>query len=50
MTHNQHVVGDNTDFTWDSQIFGMENRFAAQLQLSKNWITLVEEGNPDAYP
>ena len=21
VTHNQHVVGDNTDFTWDSQIF-----------------------------
>ena len=50
VTHNQHVVGDNTDFTWDSQIFGMENCFAAQLQLSKNWITFVEEGNPDAYP
>jgi iron complex outermembrane receptor protein len=50
VTHNQHVVGDNTDFTWDSQIFGMENRFAAQLQVSKNWITFVEEGNPNSYP
>jgi iron complex outermembrane receptor protein len=43
--HNQHIVGNNTDLIWDSVLFGMENRFAAQLQLSRNWITFVEEGN-----
>jgi iron complex outermembrane receptor protein len=42
--HNQKVIGDNADFTWDSRIFGMDNRLAAQLQLSKNWITFTEEG------
>ena len=28
----------------------MENRFAAQLQASRNWITFVEEGNPNDFP
>lgn len=48
--HDQKVTGNNTDFTWDSRFFGMDNRVAAQLQLSRNWITFVEEGNPDTYP
>jgi iron complex outermembrane receptor protein len=50
VSHNQHVVGDNTDLTWNSSIFGMENRFAAQLQMSRNDITFTEEGNPNDYP
>ena len=28
VSHNQHVIGDNTDLTWNSSFFGMENRFA----------------------
>ncbi len=50
VTHNQHVVGNNLDFLWDSRIFGMDNRLAAQLQVSGNWITFAEEGNPNDYP
>jgi iron complex outermembrane recepter protein len=51
VTHNQHVVGNNTDLMWDSKLlFGMDNRLAAQLQVSRNWITFVEEGNPNDYP
>ncbi len=50
VTHNQHVIGDNADFTWDSRIFGFDNRFAAQLQVSRDWITFVEEGDPNDYP
>jgi iron complex outermembrane receptor protein len=50
VTHNQHIIGDNADLSWDSQVFGMENRFAAQLQVSRNWITFVEEGDPNDYP
>jgi iron complex outermembrane recepter protein len=50
VTHYQHVVGNNTDLLWDSHLFGMDNRLAAQLQVSRNWITFVEEGNPNAYP
>ena len=48
--HNQHVVGDNLDFLWDSRLFGMDNRLAAQLQVSGDWITFTEEGNPNDYP
>jgi iron complex outermembrane receptor protein len=34
--HDQHLVGNNTDVLYDSYLFGMENRTAAQLQLSRN--------------
>jgi iron complex outermembrane recepter protein len=50
VTHDQHLIGDNADFTWDSLLFGMDNRFAAQLQASRNQITFVEEGNPNDFP
>jgi iron complex outermembrane receptor protein len=50
VTHNQHVVGDNLDFLWDSRLFGMDNRLAAQLQVSGNWIKFTEEGDPNDYP
>ncbi len=44
VTHNQHVVGNNLDFLADSRLFGMDNRFAAQVQVSGNWITFTQEG------
>jgi iron complex outermembrane recepter protein len=50
VTHDQNLVGNNLDFTADTGFFGMENRFAAQLQASRNWITFVEEGNPNDFP
>jgi iron complex outermembrane recepter protein len=50
VTHNQNLIGDNADLTWDSRLLGFDNRFAAQLQASKNWITFVEEGNPNDFP
>jgi iron complex outermembrane receptor protein len=34
--HDQHLVGNNTDVVYNSYLFGMENRAAAQLQLSRN--------------
>ncbi len=48
--HNQHVFGNNADLVWDSAFFGMENRLAAQLQVSRNDIKFTEEGNPDTFP
>ena len=42
VSHDQKLIGDNTDLTWDPQFFGMENRLASQLQLSRNWITFTE--------
>src|SRR5262249_5350646 len=50
VTHDQNLVGNNLDFTADHIFFGMENRFAAQLQTSRNWITFVQEGNPNDFP
>ena len=50
VTHDQHVVGNNVDLLLNSQIAGMDNRFAAQLQASRNTIVFTEEGNPNAYP
>lgn len=50
VTHDQNLVGNNLDFTADTGFFGLENRFAAQLQVSRNWITFVEEGNPNDFP
>ena len=50
VTHKQQVVGDNTDITWNSSFFGMENRFAGQLQLSRNDIQFQQEGNPNTFP
>jgi iron complex outermembrane recepter protein len=49
VTHNQLVSGNNADLTWDSSFFGMANRFAGQLQVSRNYITFNEEGN-GGYP
>jgi iron complex outermembrane receptor protein len=47
--HNQHVVGNNIDFLWNSRLFGMDNQLAAQLQVSGDRITFTEEGN-GGYP
>ena len=41
--HNQSIFGNNADLTLDSLLFGMENRFAAQLQTSSNRITFKED-------
>jgi iron complex outermembrane recepter protein len=49
VTHDQHVFGNNTDLIWNSSFFGMENRLAAQLQVSRNDIRFGEEGN-GGYP
>jgi iron complex outermembrane receptor protein len=45
VTHDQHVFGNNTDLTLNSNVFGMENRLAAQLQVSRNDIKFGEEDN-----
>ena len=50
VSQKQQVVGDNTDFLWNSSFFGMENRFAARLQVARNDIQFAQEGNPNAFP
>jgi iron complex outermembrane receptor protein len=44
VTHKQQVIGNNTDVSWDSSFYGMENRLAAQLQVSRNDIQFGQEG------
>jgi iron complex outermembrane recepter protein len=34
--HDQQLVGNIADLTWDNKIFGMDNRFAAELAASHN--------------
>lgn len=43
VSHDQKVLGDITDLVWNSQIFGLENRFAAQLAASSNDILFKED-------
>jgi iron complex outermembrane receptor protein len=50
VTHKQQVVGNITDLVLNSAFFGMENRFAGSLQVSRNDIQFQQEGNPDTYP
>jgi iron complex outermembrane recepter protein len=50
VTHDQHIIGNNLDLLWNSQPFGLDNKFAMRFQTSSNWITFTQEGNPDAYP
>ncbi len=40
--HNQSLVGNNTDLTWDLLFFGMDNRFASQIEVSSNRLTFSE--------
>ena len=50
VTHKQQVVGDNTDLLWNSSFFGLENSFAARLQVARNEIQFAQEGNPNTFP
>jgi iron complex outermembrane receptor protein len=43
VSHDQKLVGNNVDFNWDSTFFGMENRLASQLQLSRNTFSFKED-------
>jgi iron complex outermembrane receptor protein len=47
VTHGQQVIGNNIDFNWNTSFYGLENRFATQLQVSQNKITFTQEGNFD---
>ena len=45
VSHNQHLVGNIADLTWDSSFLGMDNRFAAELAASHNKIVFSESSN-----
>jgi iron complex outermembrane recepter protein len=50
VTHKQQVAGNNLDLSWDTAFYGLQNRFASQLQMSRNDIQFGQEGNPDSFP
>src|SRR5262249_23943677 len=40
--HDQHLVGNNTDLTWDSRLLGMDNRFAGQVAISSKKVKFTQ--------
>jgi iron complex outermembrane recepter protein len=42
VSHNQQLVGDIANLTWDNKIFGIDNRFAVELAASHNRIVFKE--------
>jgi len=40
--HKQNVIGNNLDFIYAAPVFGMDNRFAAQLHADRNKITFTQ--------
>ncbi len=45
VSHDQHLVGDVTDLIWDSNIFGMPNKFAAEAAASSNFLRFSQQAN-----
>lgn len=43
--HDQQLVGNIASLTWDTNIFGMENRFVAEMAASHNSINFSESAN-----
>jgi iron complex outermembrane recepter protein len=50
VSHNQQLVGDIANLTWDNKVFGMDNRFAAELAASHNRIVFKESTTTNASP
>ena len=44
------LAGNISDLVLNSAFFGMENRLAGSLQVSRNEIQFGQEGNPDTFP
>ena len=45
MSHDQNLVGDVTDLIWNSNIFGMPNKFAAEVAASRNFLRFSQQAN-----
>jgi iron complex outermembrane receptor protein len=42
VSHNQHLIGNIADLTWDSKVFGMDNRLTTEVAASHNDIHFVQ--------
>jgi iron complex outermembrane receptor protein len=45
VSHNQNLIGDVTNLTWNSSFFGMENKFAAEVAASRNFLRFTQQAN-----
>jgi iron complex outermembrane recepter protein len=45
VAHNQTLIGDVTNLTWNSSFFGMPNKFAAELAASRNYLRFTQQVN-----
>jgi iron complex outermembrane recepter protein len=45
VSHDQHLVGNVANLTWDSNFLGMPNRMVAELDASRNKIVFSETSN-----
>jgi len=43
--HDQQLFGNIASLTWDTKLFGMDNRFVAELAASRNGINFSESAN-----
>jgi iron complex outermembrane recepter protein len=45
VSHDQNLVGDVTNLIWDSKIFGLPNKFAAEVAASRNFLRFSQQAN-----
>jgi iron complex outermembrane recepter protein len=45
VSHDQNLVGNVTDLIWNSSIFGMPNKFAAEVAASRNFLRFSQQAN-----
>ena len=45
VAHNQYLIGDVTDLTWNSSFFGMPNKLAAEIAASRNFLRFTQQTN-----
>jgi iron complex outermembrane receptor protein len=45
VSHDQNIIGDVTDLIWNSSIFGMPNKFAAEVAASRNFLRFSQQAN-----
>ena len=45
VSHDQNLVGNVADLIWNSNIFGMPNKFAAEVAASRNFLRFSQQAN-----
>src|SRR5262249_47321179 len=45
VSHDQNLVGNVADLIWNSSIFGMPNKFAAEVAASRNFLRFSQQAN-----